>query len=695
MPLRSETYLDIVGTIVVVLDAGARLVLANRKALEILGYAEADLLGKNWIETVVPESDRDDVRKLLRATLNGEMEVAASFENEVLTSQGERRTIRWHNRVLRNDRGYVASVISAGEDVTDQRRAEAQLRLYASVFETSAEGVVICDAGANIVAVNPAFCEITGYSQQDVAGRNPRMLSSERQDGEFFRAMWREIVRYGRWRGEMWNRRKDGSVYPESLSITVLRDPAGRLAHYIGIFSDISRQKEDQERINFLAYYDPLTRLPNRSLLADRFEYASALARRNARQLALMFIDLDRFKQVNDTLGHATGDDLLRVVGDRFGACIRDSDTLARLGGDEFIVLLTDLHAAADAGIVARKCLDVLSTPIVLGGHELSITPSIGIAAYPQDGTTLHDLIKSADTAMYVAKEGGRNTFQFYTGTMNAQICERALLEKELRQGIDRSEFLLHYQAQVDLDNGRIVGVEALVRWQHPQRGLLMPDRFIPVAEECGLIVALGDWILREACRQNARWQEAGLPAVRMAVNLSGAQLRNDGFFGVIGDALAESGMDPKWLELELTESLLIRDIERNLRLLADLKALGAHLAVDDFGTGYSSLSYLKRFPVDRLKIDRSFIHDLASDPDDRAIAATIIAMGHRLGLKVVAEGIETPHHLQFLREEGCDEGQGYLFGRPVPAQAISSLLRSGKVVPSGAWPRPREEARA
>jgi diguanylate cyclase (GGDEF)-like protein/PAS domain S-box-containing protein len=538
--------------------------------------------------------------------------------------------------------------------------------------------VLICDADSRIVAVNPAFCEITGYQPPEVLGENPRLLASGRQDAELYRAMWREIGRRGRWHGEIWNCRKDGSIYPEWLSITALRDPQERITHYIGIFSDISRHKADQARIHFLAYYDPLTHLPNRSLLAERFDLAAALARRHGRQLALMFIDLDRFKQVNDTLGHVLGDNLLRAVARRFGACIRSSDTLARLGGDEFIVLLADLHQADEAALVARKCVDALTAPIELSSHELRITPSIGIAVYPQDGETLDDLIKSADTAMYEAKDGGRNTYRYYTGDMNARLCERAQLEKDLRVGIDRGEFVLHFQPQIEIASGRILALEALVRWQHPQRGLIAPDRFIPVAEETGLIVALGEWILGAACRQNALWQKAGLPAVRVAVNLSGEQLRRDGLYSAVTAALSAGEMAPQQLELELTESLLIHDIERNLRLLADLKALGVHLAVDDFGTGYSSLSYLKRFPVDRLKIDRSFVRDLVADAEDRAIAATVIAMGHRLGLRVVAEGVETHQQLEFLRREGCDEGQGFLFSRPVPAEAVPELLRAG-----------------
>jgi diguanylate cyclase (GGDEF)-like protein/PAS domain S-box-containing protein len=608
--------------------------------------------------------------------MRGEQQLVGTYENEVLTAAGGVRTIRWSNRLIRDDFGRPVSVISAGEDVTEQRQVEQQVRLFARVFQSSVEGVMICDTLGHIISVNPAFSDITGYRADEVEGRNPNMLSSGRHDPEFYRRMWETIADCGQWQGEVWNRRKDGTVFPEWLSISSLHDEHGRVSNYIGVFSDISRQKSDQERIHFLAYYDALTHLPNRTLLADRFEQAAAMAQRSGRRLAILFIDLDRFKQVNDSLGHQMGDELLKVVAERFLSCVRDSDTLARLGGDEFILLLPDLADADDAVFVAEKCVDVLRLPAVIGGHELHVTPSIGIAVFPQDGQTLDALVKNADTAMYAAKDAGRNTFQFFTDDMNARIFARMLLENDLRLALERGEFLLYYQPQVEIESGEIIGVEALVRWQHPTQGLVYPGAFISVAEDCGLITALGDWVLREACRQNAAWQAAGLPPMVVAVNVSAPQFRMKDFYSSVTAALSLAGLDSHWLELELTESILIQDVEQTLCLLEDIKALGVSLSVDDFGTGYSSLSYLKRFPVDKLKVDQSFVRDLTTDADDHAIAASIIAMGHRLGLRVVAEGVESAEHLAILRDESCDEYQGYFFSRPVPAAAIEALLR-------------------
>lgn len=686
---RTETFLDIMGTMIVVLDAQAHIVKLNRRACEVLGYSAEQLIGADWFDAAIPAGARREIRAVFNAVMRGESQHFETYENEVLGAGGHRRMIRWNNRILHATDGQPDSMICAGEDVTERRQAEEKIRLFARVFEASTEGLVICDAGNRIVSVNAAFTAITGYAFEEVAGQNPGILSSGRQDAEFYRALWEQLQRTGQWQGEMWNRRRDGSVYPQWLSVSVMRDDAGAVSHYIGVFHDISRQKEDEARIHSLAYFDALTELPNRSLLADRFQQAAATAQRHTRKMALLFIDLDRFKQVNDSLGHLVGDELLRRVADRIRACLRDSDTMARLGGDEFIILLSELANAEHAAVVAQKCIDVLQAPFLLSGHELRVTPSIGIALYPQDGTSLDALVKCADTAMYAAKDSGRNSYQFFTADMNARIVARMMMENDMRRGLERGEFRLHYQPQVDIRTGRIVGVEALVRWNHPTQGLVAPGSFISVAEESGLIVPLGKWILREACRQGAAWRTQCMPAVQIAVNVSAKQFRHAGFLDDVRQALADAGLPASSLELELTESLLVRDVDHTLAQLDELKAFGVQLSIDDFGTGYSSMSYLKRFPVDKLKVDRSFVRDLTTDVNDRAIAASIIALGHQLGLRVVAEGVESAEQLAFLQHHACDEYQGYLFSRPHAPDELAALFKCSE------RPEPAREAGA
>jgi len=465
---------------------------------------------------------------------------------------------------------------------------------------------------------------------------------------------------------------QNGSTFP----VQILGSPSsygGRPAS-VGTLLDLSAQKAAERRIRELADFDPLTGLPNRRLLRDRFAQLLAAAERDEGEIALIFLDLDHFKRINDSLGHSVGDDLLCEVSGRLSAAVRRIDTLARLGGDEFIFALPGIHAAA-AAEVARRLLDVCVTPFVVGGHELTITPSLGISIYPQDGKDLETLLKNADAAMYRAKEVGRNTFQFYASEMNTATLERLLMESNLRRALNQNEFVLYYQPLVNLQSGLIIGVEALIRWMHPDLGLIMPDRFIHVAEETGLINPIGDWVLCEACRQAQAWCEAGLPPMTMAVNVAPVQFRQAGFVAVVAGALATSGLEAGRLELEVTERTVMYEADINLGTLSALHRMGVELSLDDFGTGYSSLAYLKRFPVGKLKIDRSFINDLEVDSDDRAIASTIVSMGRNLRLTVLAEGVENAEQLALLRQMGCDMAQGFHFSRALPADAIARLL--------------------
>jgi diguanylate cyclase (GGDEF)-like protein/PAS domain S-box-containing protein len=552
----------------------------------------------------------------------------------------------------------------------------ARLRVWAKVFESGTEAMLISDADNRIVEVNDTFTRITGYSREETIGQTPHLLNSGYHDDDFFRQMWASLAGHGTWAGEIWNRRKDGLVYPEWLNITVARNEAGEITNYVSAFSDITERKAYEERLRHLAEYDPLTNLPNRVLLQDRLIHAISLNRRNGGQMAVIFIDLDRFKNINDSLGHAVGDRLLVEMARRLRAAVRASDTVSRLGGDEFVVLLPDLDHADHAAHLAEKLLQVIAEQFDIDGRELSVTPSLGIALYPADGADPETLLKNADAAMYHAKESGRNNYQFFAPEMNARVSEHLALENNLRQAMARQELSLHYQPQFDLESGALVGYEALMRWDSATLGSVSPVRFIPIAEESGLILSLGEWALREACRQNRAWQQAGLPVVPVAVNISAVQFRHADLARQIADVLDESGLPPALLEVEITESLLLEDAEQVCATLQRIKALGVALAMDDFGTGYSSLSYLKRFRLDKLKIDRSFIMDLPGDTDDAALTVAIIGMAANLGLRTIAEGVETEAQRDYLRLHGCQQAQGFLFARPLPAADMERQLR-------------------
>ncbi len=550
------------------------------------------------------------------------------------------------------------------------------LHLAEKVIENSLDGVLITDEHATIISVNPAFTRLTGFTAAEAIGRNPSILSSGRHDDAFYERLWQHLKREGHWQGEVWNRRKDGDLYPELLTITAITDEHGRITNYAALFSDISQIKENEARIRDLAYFDPLTGLPNRRLLEDRLQVVLAQAHRNGSLAGVMFVDLDRFKRINDTLGHAIGDRLLVEIARRLTACLREDDTVARMGGDEFLIVLGHLDVPEIAAHVALRIIEALRQPIVVDGHELVVTTSIGISIYPDDGLDAAMLIKHADIAMYRAKDDGRNSFQLYQPAMNAESLKHLALESALHHALARDELVLHYQPLVGLDAASIVAAEALLRWRHPDLGLVAPGQFIPLAEETGLIVPIGAWVLRSACRQLRRWHDAGAGELRMMVNISVRQFRDKDFVAMVAQALAESGVAPARLTLEVTESLLMDDSGRSLRQLERLRALGVRIAIDDFGTGYSSLGYLKNFPIDELKMDRLFIRDIDNNARDAALAAAIITLAHSLGLAVVAEGVETAAQLDILAAHGCDIVQGFHFSPPVPAEAFP--LRRG-----------------
>ncbi|MBN2885790.1 MAG: EAL domain-containing protein, partial [Chromatiaceae bacterium] len=555
--------------------------------------------------------------------------------------------------------------------LVQRQRTLERLRLADRVFHDTAEGVAVTDADGRIVSVNPAFERITGYRADEVIGQNPSLLQSGRHDADFYRRLWMTVHEVGYWRGEIWNRRRDGEIYPEWLTISAVRDGRGQMTHYVGVFSDISHIKEAQQQIDFLAHHDALTRLPNRVLFQDRLEHALEQAKRNGRLLALLFIDLDRFKVVNDTFGHPVGDELLLVVSQRMQQVLRAGDTLARLGGDEFVLLIEDLSETPYAGLVAHKLLRVAEQPLSVCGHDLRVTASIGISLYPRDGADVDTLVRHADRAMYEAKQQGRNNAQFFNTALNDGALERLMLEHGLRGALERDELVLHYQPQVSLPQGRLLGVEALVRWRHPTLGLLAPARFVPLAEEIGLIGEIGRWVLEAACHQLAAWDALGFRVERVAVNLSVQQLEREGLERQVIEAIGASGIAASRLELEVTESMLMRKPDASRALLGALKSLGCALAVDDFGTGYSNLLWLKLLPLDRLKIDQSFVRDIGEDGNDEAIVRAVIAIAHSLGLETLAEGVEQGHQASFLAGLGVNAAQGYLYSRPLEPEAL------------------------
>ena len=599
--------------------------------------------------------------------------------------------LAWEGRFVVNGRIhwlYIESIptrLSNGDvildgvvmDVTERREAEEQLRLAAAVFESTQDGVVIANTEPRILAVNQAYQDISGYTAQEALGKNPSILKSGRHDRPFYQSMWASIQQTGYWQGEIWNRRKNGEVYPQWTSISAVRNEQGEVSNYVGVFTDISQLKQTEARLERLAHYDPLTALPNRLLFQSRMEHALEGAHRQGEQVALLLIDLDRFKDVNDTLGHPAGDELLQKVVERMRQRLREEDTLARLGGDEFVVLLERLAHPQDAGRVAQEIIDALVQVFRLdSGAEVFISASIGISLYPDHGATPSELTQHADAALYLAKGQGRHTYRYYTEALTRATQDRLSLESRLRRALEREELQVYYQPQVEIASGRIVGAEALVRWLDPDEGIIMPDRFIYIAEESGLIIPLGEYVLRTACRQAKAWSDAGLPVLRLTVNLSPRQFAHPDLAGQILSVLQETGYDPKRLELELTESALMSEGDDAVLLLDQLKMMGVRLAIDDFGTGYSSLSYLRHFPLDTLKIDKSFVRDIPHHRDDMEIATAIIQMAHILGFTVLAEGVETEEQLSFLRDRGCDLYQGYLFSKPVPAAEFIHLLK-------------------
>ncbi len=565
-----------------------------------------------------------------------------------------------------------------GIDISDKHRQEQELYLTARIFETTLEGITVTDPEGIIQSVNPAFTRITGFSEKDALGENTRILKSDRHDESFYKEMWESLIKTGIWEGEIWNRRKSGETYPEWLSINAIYDDLGQIQNYVAVFTDITEMKTKEEKIRYQAFHDPLTGLPNRNLLNDRLEVAIHRSSRSGKGLALAFIDLDRFKNINDSLGHITGDFLLIEVATRLETCIREDDTIARIGGDEFVILLSEIEDFNEISIIIARVNESFIDPVKIDGHELFITPSIGISLYPQDGDTASEIFKNADIAMYEAKKKGGNSYHFYAEEMDLAVTYRLRIENKLHHAIKNNEFKILYQPLVEVKSGKIAGVEALIRWDNEKIGSIPPSDFIPLAEEMGLIVQINDFTMTQACKDIAAIHNLGLPEIYVSINMTAQQFFQGKIVSTIQNALTHSGLKPKHVTLEITENTVMDNAEKTIEIMKEIRTMGIRFSIDDFGTGYSSLSYLRRFPLDNLKIDKSFIDDLPHDEESAAIVRTIIALAQSLNLKTVAEGVEKAEQLQVLKAAGADYIQGYYFSQPVTLDKLIELIKKG-----------------
>ncbi len=682
---RNQLILDSAGQGICGLDRAGRLTFVNTCAAELLGCPMEELIGATLHDRV--HALRDDGVGCLHTECPILNTIADGIPRHVDSDVFRRAdattfAVEYTGTPIVHGE-TVVGVVVAFADISRRKDAEKHLRQAALVIENTPDCVVIMDASGLIQSVNPAFLSRTGYTLEDVLGRSPKLLQSGHHPPSFYLTMWQKIVSNGQWQGEIWNRRKNGEIYPEWLSIKVLKDDDLRITNYVAIYSDITTHQEVQARLHHLAYYDPLTGLPNRQLFTDRLGLALAQAQREHNLLGLIFVDLDRFKTINDTLGHGMGDRLLQQVGARLRGAVRQSDTIARIGGDEFTVILPALAQPEDAAAVARKILETLEPPLRIDQQELFVTASLGISLYPADGDTAESLIGRADIAMYRAKESGRNSYQFYRPDMSERFKHRLALESDLRRAVKNEELYFVYQPQFDIRSGRLAGVEALARWRHPEIGDIAPATFIPIAEDIGLIGQIGRWGLKRACCEAREWVGRDDGPFRVAVNLSAHQLQDSELPRFLARAALDAGIRTDSIALELTESVLMDGSPTTESTLRELTDMGVEIAIDDFGTGYSSLSYITRFSIDKLKIDRSFMRQIPGNPNDSAIATMIIAMAHASNMRVTAEGVENRAQLNFLLEQGCDEMQGNFVGIPVPPAEITRMLkRSGRSAP-------------
>ncbi len=654
------------------------IIFANNYVLNLLGYTEDEFLSKNILD-ITQKDDKDKTLVHKKITVNESIEV--NVEKRYMHKDGHPIWVHISMSVSKGKDGKPRYIISFIKDIRERKESEKRLKLASEVFDNTNEGIVITDKKFKIQAVNGAFCDISGYEKNEVISHSILFFRSINHDGVFYRKLWQSIKTNGYWKGEMWSIRKNGERFSQWLNISTIKDETDNITNYICVFSDISTIKQSEAELEFLAHHDPLTKLPNRLLLTSRLSQAIKTAKRELSKIAVLFLDLDRFKEINDTFGHSYGDEILTTVTTRFKIAMREKDTIARIGGDEFIILIEKMEDISDIDQVLSKILNVFKDEIIVFQHSFKLTASIGITIYPDDGNNIEDLIKNADAAMYQAKDAGRNTYRFYTQEMTQKIFTKMFMKNEITKAFQNNEFILHYQPQVSIESGKILGAEALVRWNHPSMGLMYPNKFIKIAESTKQIIKLGKLVLEMACKAAKEWIDKKSFCGKIAVNVSAVQIKEENFYEVVTSTLRKTGLSGDFLELELTESYMMENPNEAMALFTKLKNHGITLSIDDFGTGYSSLSYLKKLPVDKLKIDRSFIMDIPNDKGDMAITSTIIAMSKNLALSVIAEGIETKEQHYFLKEQGCYEGQGYLYSKPVPEDEFLELLNTKVII--------------
>lgn len=668
-----DAVLETVGAIVLVLDGSGRVVRFNRACERVSGYGAEEVIGNPYWEKLIPPEQAAGISQAFSRLTPDQF--PHQQENHWRTREGRLRLIAWSNTCIPDDQGQVRYVIATGIDITEAQAAAAELQLAARVFSHAGEAIMVTDAANRIVKVNPAFTAITGFTPEEVLGDTPGRFKSGCHDQAFYQDLWRSLKETGAWEGEILDRRRDGSVYPKWLSISTICDGQGEVRNYVALFRDISAHKRHEERIRHLAEHDALTGLPNRALLQDRLTQAMARAERAQSRLALLYIDLDRFKLVNDTLGHPVGDALLQEVARRLQATVRVSDTVSRQGGDEFLVLLDEIESGEDAARVAGKMLELLARPCHLASYELRITPSIGISLYPDDGTDMVTLIRNADVAMYQAKESGRDNYRFYTVGMNSRTCERLALEQGLRRAVDSGEVTLYFQPRKNLDSGRITALVTTPHWQHPVRGLLPLDGLHPISDAGGLSGDLGELILRAACHQSQAWLQAGRLPVPVVVPLAAGLFRRAGLASSLREILATTGLPPRLLQLQLAEVTAMEQPEASIECLHELGELGVSLSLVDFGQGVSSLAWLDRLPLQVLQLSPSFTRDVARDARSADLVSGIIALAHRLGLRVIADGVETAEQAAILQGLGCAEAQGSYYSPPLLPAEMAAVL--------------------
>jgi len=657
---------------------------ANARLCDLLGATPAQTLGLNFRDVMIAQ-DPDWAASQLERLLAGEIDHYVGERHCLRLDNGRRAPVLCTVTLapeVGDEPAHLVCVVQDLDEIKAARaalqRSEARQRLAATVVDNTMEGVVVTDAHSRILSVNAAFTRLLGYTEEELLGKTPRVFKSGRHDKAFYEAMWSALTETGYWQGEIWNRRKNGEIFPEHMSLSAVRDPAGEITHYVCMFTDISEEKAQQRQLEYLAHNDPLTGLSNRTWFGHQLELAVQEAQGSGEHIAVLLLNLDRFKDVNDSYGHATGDEVLKHIARQVQSALRPGDVLGRMAGDELAVVARNLRHADGAAAVARHLIRAVAEPWRSpDGLEVVAGVSVGICMFPEHAGTTELLLQGAHAAVYGAKARGRGAWCFFHEAMTQAARERLELESRLRLALAQGHLQMYYQPQIDIATGRIQGAEALVRWNDPQEGLISPARFIPVAETSGVIGPLGEWVVREVCRQGQQWRDAGLPPLTLALNVSPRQFHLTDLAGCTAAALQASGFPAALLELEITESALAERTEEARQVLVRLRELGVRIAVDDFGTGYSSLAQLKRFPIDVLKIDQGFIRDIPQSEDDMAISAAIIAMGHSMGLSVLAEGVETEGQLAFLRERGCDAYQGYLCSRPVPADDFVALLRA------------------